>query len=186
MSIGGSFAGGGQADQMMSMLKVLADPATLATRLEELKKAEESAAKVVALVGPADEILAIRARIEAEKEESARKLIEARETIERAIFDQDQILRTAQSSAGEIIEKAADQALEIKSQANELLSVAANREKSVKAEAALLEAEIAAVKNKQLELEALEASLIDRENQLATKKANFLEAQRSLTALIKD
>jgi hypothetical protein len=56
----------GRADPLMGALKLLADPVELERRYAALREAEEQANSVIALAGPASQILTMRRQIEEE------------------------------------------------------------------------------------------------------------------------
>lgn len=71
-------AGGGDVAQAFSLLAVVANPDVYGAKLKALVEATEENKKFLALVGPANEILAMREKAAADKAEADRLLKQAR------------------------------------------------------------------------------------------------------------
>lgn len=186
MPIGGNFVNGGQSDQLLSMLSILADPEKFKERLSQLQAAEKSAADMVALAGPADEIVALRAKAQQQFAEAANSRALADGALLKAQSDSRQIVDEAERRGKEIIAKASAEAESIVLMANKTLEKAAAESKLLferESDLARLEVEL---DRRLSELNAKEVDLKEREDQLAVRRANFLEAQQSLTNLIKE
>lgn len=142
-NIDGSSGGSSQILELLSL--VAADPKVYQSKLKALEDATAEHKKYVELVGPASDILTIKAKAKADLDEAVKTLSEtkqqAADLVAEAKAQAKSLIDTAQDSANTLIEDAKS----IKSQADADLLVAkqaqskADREQS-KADAALISA----------------------------------------------
>lgn len=92
----------GRSDPLMATLKLLADPEEMQRRYAALQTAEARAKEVIALVGPAEEIVAMRKQIAEDLEGAKTALGEARM---QAGIIVDDARRKVQAIEAEIAEK---------------------------------------------------------------------------------
>ena len=128
MSISNSITGAtsGGMDQMFALLKLASDPQVYSEKMQALKDATEQHAAIVALVGPADEVLALR-------EEAKASVKEAKDKVSKAKKEADEIKSKAEAAAAEqltLAQKRADDILALaeaaRAEANAALKDAKN------------------------------------------------------------
>lgn len=106
-NIDGSSGGMGQ---LFDLLAVVSDPAAYKTKLAELQEAADRNQKYVELVAPAADILALRDKTRAEKDQAAKLLAEANKEanaiLARARDDAARIVADAQSSSAAMVQDA--------------------------------------------------------------------------------
>jgi hypothetical protein len=128
MSISNSITGAtsGGMDQMFALLKLASDPQAYSEKIQALKDATEQHAAIVALVGPADEVLALREEVKA-------SVKEAKDKVSKAKKDADEIKSKAEAAAAEqltLAQKRADDILALaeaaRAEANAALKEAKN------------------------------------------------------------
>ena len=119
-------AGNGYAAQVFNLLAVMANPETYGAKLKTLVEATEEHKKFVALVGPADEVLALREEVKA-------SVKEAKDKVSKAKKDADEIKSKAEAAAAEkltLAQKRADDILALaeaaRAEANAALKDAKN------------------------------------------------------------
>ena len=105
---------GGQLSDFLAIASVLADPNRVAEEYQKLEKARQEAQEVIKLVGPANEIMAMR--VEAERLQNA-----AQTALDDAETFSKKLKGDAQVQAADIVSKAQEKAAEIVSVAEEKL-----------------------------------------------------------------
>lgn len=189
MSIGGSFSGG--PNQLLSTLEILGDPDKFNARLSQLREAEESALRAVALVAPANEIQMVRKATEAARQEAADRLVEVEAEVEATRAKAQHELSVAITNA----EAARAEAQAFKTRAREeaeaIKSEAAGVRDLILTERAELYAAQANAEKRSAALDALEQELVRRDNELAQREVDLREkatalkkAQAALTAVL--
>ena len=130
--------GSGDANQVFNLLAVVANPDMYAEKVRTLLEATAEHKKFLALVAPANEILAIRQQIDQDRAEAAAKLDKAR-------ADAAQLVAAAKADAQSIVDAAKEQgakttaaAKKVEKQAADKMTAAAETER--KAADALAEA----------------------------------------------
>lgn len=160
-----------------STLELLADPRKLDKTLASLKDAQERAQTAIDLAGPATEIVAIRAEIEASKVEAeeakGQALLEAEAITEEAKTQAQLIVDKGTQEAGRITQVAADEAEEIK----KLISI---RESAIAAVERKLEQRGAEVQRADDGLVERVKALDDREAALDTRDVEIEKLNDSL------
>lgn len=105
---------GGQLSDFLAIASVLADPNRVAEEYQKLEKARQEAQEVIKLVGPANEIMAMR--VEAERLQNA-----AQTALDDAETFSKKLKGDAQVQAADIVSKAQEKAAEIVSVAEKKL-----------------------------------------------------------------
>lgn len=159
---------------LLDLLKVVADPAAYAAKAKELEDATANYQKLVALAGPASEIVAMRERIAADQKEAKADLAAAKAKAAGLIRDAEAkaeaLLKDASVKAGAELAEASEKAKEVAATAKQVETTLADAEKA-KADAAravtdaderaaTLDAEIAAAKQARMEAEELKADIV--------------------------
>jgi hypothetical protein len=103
---------GGQLSDFLAIASVLADPARVAEEYQKLEKAKQEAQEIIKLVGPANEIMAMRS--DAEKLHNA-----AQTALDDAETFSKKMKGDAQIQAADIVSKAQEKAAEIVTAAEE-------------------------------------------------------------------
>jgi ribosomal 50S subunit-recycling heat shock protein len=139
MSISGERPQGSGTDEI---LRLLADPASFQEKLKQFQESEASAKAAVALVGPAEEILALRS--EAEKIRESAKV-----ALDGANQRASEIIQTAEATAAVLrneaqvsIVAATEASQKMKSEASELLAAATKQKEDSERAAALSEEQL--------------------------------------------
>jgi cell division septum initiation protein DivIVA len=121
-NIDGSSGGSSQILELLSL--VAADPKVYQSKLKALEDATAEHKKYVELVGPASDILTIKAKVKADLDEAAKALADAKTEAKSIVSDAKEkakgLIDTAQDSANTLVEDAKS----IKSQADADLLVA--------------------------------------------------------------
>lgn len=161
------------SDTSLAALELMADPERLKERIAQLKAAEDSANEVIALAGPASEILSMREQIDSLH-------AQAEETVDKAKEHAFPIVTDAEEQAQLIVEKAQQEAGRTVEEANSIAVDA--QEQAVKARNAQAELqrdrdELAAAErqNKAQEesLQQIAAKLAEREQELEGEKSKL-------------
>lgn len=152
--------------QSRSELALLADPAELAKRIAQLESAEEQANGVIALVGPANEILAIRERLSEE-----RAGVEA--SIEQTKEDAARIVANAQQQAIDI-------ETEARSEAASIIAGAQVREDDAQVRQNTAQENLAETEREQSRLRTWDSELSEKENSLHERALSLNETEASL------
>ncbi len=167
MSIASDITGGvgGDAAQVFTLLSVVSNPEVYAEKLKALVEATEANKKIVALVGPASEIMQIRKDIEADKAAAKTALADARKQASATVSD-------ANKKAKAII-------VEANLKRDDILADA--QAKQAEVEAALTEAQ-----SRARELDDLATQLTAREAQLNAAARKVEEIREETLAQQKD
>jgi len=165
MSGAGSGIAGGQGSSSFAALELLANPTQLQARIDSLKAAEERANDVIALAGPAHEILQLREAIEND-------VAKAKEDLAACHEECESLISGANDSARNIIDKATQEATSLEGQM---------RDRAARTEAALNEAQasLASLKKEPTYLDQREATLTSDREQLVSKETD-LDSRESL------
>lgn len=105
-------------EDRFSLLNALSDPDLLKERVKELREAEESAEKVIALVAPASELLDMKKKTDQERNK------------QKKIKDKcDSLMTEAENKAASIMQAAKEEKKRMESRAKELDQVKGNLDK---------------------------------------------------------
>ena len=170
-----SIAAGGQS---MASLELLANPTALQERIDQLKQAEESANEVLALVGPANEILSMREDIENLKQA-------AQDALDQAQADADSIVDKAEQDAALIKDRAQAEAAQTVEQANAVAKDAEGRRAKAAENVAVVERELTAIRTREGELDEQAAALQQKAEEL-TSQAASLQGERARLVAARD
>jgi hypothetical protein len=166
--------GSGDANQVFNLLAVVANPDMYAEKVRTLMEATAEHKKFLALVAPANEILAIRQQIDQDKANAKAELEKAREDAAKLVADakveakgivddaKEQGSKTA-ATAKKVEKQAADKmaaAVEAERKVTEALAEAKALQKSLDDKIKATDALRAEVEKLKAEHEALKASLI--------------------------
>jgi cell division septum initiation protein DivIVA len=161
---------------------LLADPAVYADKLKELTDATAENKKYVALVGPASEIVAIRAQADADRAAAAKALADAKteasNIVTEAKVDAAGILADAQGQADTLVAQAKaqkDQSTAVLSQAEISLADVKRAEAEAKAATAAANAQAQSLATAQAVAEALQAEVAETKEALLAKTKAFIE-----------
>lgn len=158
MAISNSIDGSSNSsvNQIFDLLAVMADPKAYNEKLKALQDANEQNQKLIQLVGPAQEIPALR-------EKAAKELQDAKDSAKV-------IVSKAQSEADEIVNAAHQSAAKEKADADDMKKAASAALAEAKKKAKELDAEIAKAKAERLALETDRKNLAASEEQAAYAK----------------
>jgi hypothetical protein len=137
MSIASSITGAsvnGDAAQVFNLLSVVANPDTYAEKLKALVESTEENKKILALVGPASEILKIREEIEEDKANAKAIVADAKKKAADIIAKAEKSAAATQKVAQEKSDKLMAQAEDVQSKAALGLSDADALQASLEAE----------------------------------------------------
>ena len=161
------------SDTSLAALELMADPEKLKERIAQLKAAEESANEVIALAGPASEILSMREEIDSLKAQAEETVQSAREQAFSIVTDAEQqaqsIVEAAQHEAGRTVEEANSIAVEAQEQAVE----ARNAQASLQRDRDELDAAVRQNKAQEESLQQIAATLAEREQELEGEKSKL-------------
>jgi len=175
MSIATSITGGSASSQLMDLLTVMADPNAYKAKLDALEAATAENKKYVEALGPASEIVDLRDKAKASREEA-----DAYKTTTTA--EADAVLVAAKDQAATIVADAKDQAKKLV-EAAKVKTDAANAlmDKALGAQAQV-DAAVAAATAAQADYEAKAADLGARMAAAATAQAEAEAYRDSLAA----
>jgi chromosome segregation ATPase len=161
---------------------LLADPTVYADKLKALTEATAENKKYVDLVGPASEIVAIRAQADADRAASAKALADAKteasNIVTEAKVDAAGILADAQGQADTLVAQAKaqkDQSTAVLSQAEISLADVKRAESEAKAATAAANAQAQSLATAQAAAEALQAEVAETKAALLAKTQAFIE-----------
>lgn len=160
---------GGGTNQLFDLLSLVSNPDTYKAKLDQLQTAIDENKKLVALAGPASEILALREAIAADKADSKASLSEAKV---KAVAIKDD----AEAQARDIVQKA-------KELANQLIDDAKAAKDASVAEALETTNALKAVKSVQAAADKLKASGESKLVELNTALKEVAQAQIDVDAL---
>lgn len=164
------------SNPLMDLLKVVADPAAYTAKVKELEEATARYQEVVALAGPASEIVAIREQVAADQKEAKASLAAAKAKAAGLIKDAEAkaeaLLKDATAKANAELAEASEKNKEAAATAKQAKGALADAEKT-KADAAkaaaaaderiaALDDELAAAKKARMEAEELKATIIQK------------------------
>ena len=165
----------GTGNQLSDLLAFITDPAAYKTKLDNLEKAAKYANDRIALAGPADEILAIRADIASKQTQAAQELEDAKANIA------DLVARATEEAAAIVADA--------KDQANKLAAAAKTKTEAADALMAKalvtqtqVDAIVTAAQSAQADYEAKSASLDARMAEVAVLQADVNNYRASLEA----
>jgi cell division septum initiation protein DivIVA len=161
---------------------LLADPTVYADKLKALTEATAENKKYVDLVGPASEIVAIRAQADADRAAAAKAVADARteasNIVTEAKVDAAGILADAQGQADTLVAQAKaqkDQSTAVLSQAEISLADVKRAEAEAKAATAAANAQAQSLATAQAAAEALQAEVAETKEALLAKTKAFIE-----------
>jgi cell division septum initiation protein DivIVA len=181
MSIASDITGGvgGDAAQVFTLLSVVSNPEVYAEKLKALVEATEANKKIVALVGPASEIMQIRKDIEADKAAAKTGLADARKQASTVVSDANKKAKAILAEASEKRDSILADAQAKQAEAEAFLV----REKEV---AQYLDDQAAMIASREAELKASKAEVEKlRDEVLAQQKDYHAKAealQKKITA----
>jgi chromosome segregation ATPase len=160
-------------NQLSDLLAFITDPAAYKAKLDNLEKAAKYANDRIALAGPADEILAIRADIASKQTQAAQAFEDAKANIAditaKATAQADTTIADAKDQAKKLIDAAKDKtnaanalmekAQAIQKQVDAALAAVAAMQADYEKKSASLDARMAAAITAQTEAEAYRDSL---------------------------
>jgi chromosome segregation ATPase len=178
--IASSIDGSNSTLDLLSTL--LADPTVYADKLKALTEATAENKKYVDLVGPASEIVAIRAQTDADRAAAARAVadakVEADSIVGGAHADAAAILADAQGQADTLIAQAKaqkDESDAVLAQSKSSLSDVKRAESEAKAATAAANAQAQSLATAQAATEAVQAEVADIKAALLAKTKAFIE-----------
>lgn len=162
------------SNPLMDLLKVVADPAAYTAKVKELEEATARYQEVVALAGPASEIVAIREQIAMDQREAKAALADAKTKaagiVKNAETKAEALLSEADAKAKAELDEAAKKSEEAQAAEERAKVALANAEaaninaakvaKTLDERTAALDAEIAAAKKARMEAEELKADIV--------------------------
>jgi chromosome segregation ATPase len=151
----------GSSNQLLDLLSVVSNPKVYESKIQDLQDATDAYNKAIALAGPADEIVDLRAKAKDDRDAAKAELADAKAKASKAIAD-------ANAQANNIV-------LDATNKANVILSDAKNKQ----AETDKLQANVVAA---QADIQKLQAAA-DKLNATAQKK---LDDAADLLAKAKD
>ncbi len=185
MSIGQS--GVGPQGLSASTLELLANPNKLEKTLQSLRDAQKQAQDVIALAGPASEIVTIRAEVDALKasaeEANAKALEDAAAIVEEANNQATLIKDKARQKAAEVANEYADEAAEKNKLLDERERAIAAVESKLDQRKATLQGEREQITRAQDQLDARGAELDARSVELDDLNASLLQEKTKLAEL---
>jgi len=157
-----------------ALVGLLDDPAKLKGKLEQLKKAEESANAVIALAGPASEIVQLRESIEHARKEADQNLADshkeagaivqtARQEAEKIVRDAQEAAQQSSARAQKTVDAAAEKMQEVQTAQGSAIRLAAEAKQARQA----LDSDKQALIACGSELEELKEQLLKEKSQLA-------------------
>lgn len=174
MGVGSNAEIGGGA--VLAVLELLADPPALKGRIAELYEAEQRANAAMAAVGPAHEVLALRADAERMKTAAMKQLDEAGSKAMRTLQD-------AEDRAEEILKNAQDEAAATSAAASKLSNEAHEAMAAVKAREADYEAATAELEQARAKVEKTQARLNDELAEVALQREQLLAEKQRLATI---
>lgn len=176
---------GGSADssQLLDLLTVVANPGVYKAKIDALDKATEENKKYIALVGPVNEILAMREKTAKDAADSQAALEKAQQdaaaTVEAATAEAKDITKKAQEKAAALNAKAqaaADEAIAKLAQAEQVLADAQKQQATVDEQAKAQAAKVKELAATQAELDAANAEAAVIKASLLAKHQAFIES----------
>jgi len=161
---------------------LLADPTVYADKLKALTEATAENKKYVDLVGPASEIVAIRAQADADRAAAAKAVADARTEASNIVTEAKvyaaEILADVQGQADTLVAQAKaqkDQSTAVLSQAEISLADVKRAEAEAKAATAAANAQAQSLATAQAAAEALQAEVAETKAALLAKTQAFIE-----------
>ena len=176
---------GGSADssQLLDLLTVVANPGVYKAKIDALDKATEENKKYIALVGPANEILAMREKIAKDAADSQVALEKAQQDAAAVISDAKveakDITKKAQDKAAALNAKAqaaADEATAKLAQAEQVLADAQKKQDSADKQANEQASKVQALEKAKAELDTANAEVAVIKADLLAKHQAFIES----------
>jgi len=178
--IASSIDGSNSTLDLLSTL--LADPTVYADKLKALTEATAENKKYVDLVGPASEIVAIRAQADADRAAAAKAVADARTEASNIVTEAKvyaaEILADVQGQADTLVAQAKaqkDQSTAVLSQAEISLADVKRAEAEAKAATAAANAQAQSLATAQAAAEALQAEVAETKAALLAKTQAFIE-----------
>lgn len=178
MSGAGAGIAGGQGQQSMAALELLAHPGKLQARIASFKAAEEAAREQIALAGPASEIVQIRGEIDALKEE-------AQKLLDDAMNEADEIVAAAGTTASEMVADAEADASSIAQATAEAVERAEARVSGIKTHETAVQRQIEVANLRAAELDRVESTLQQKADDLGTREQE-LDGEREKLAEVRE
>lgn len=156
------------------MLSLLADPTAYADKMAALQQATDEYNKVLALVGPATEILTLREQVDADRAAAAKELAEAKQdaakTKQEAKAAAKDVVDTAKAKAAQMTTAAQ----KLEADAAEQVAAVAKREQALNQAADELAARVAAFDVRASELDRAAATLAEQKKALAAERDRLI------------
>jgi putative cell wall-binding protein len=156
----------GEADGMLALIKFVSEPEVYRARLKELTDATDAHRKAIELVGPAEDILVLRAEAEADRNTARESALEAKAAAAEAKKDAKDIVKKAEQEAETTLTSARNAAAAIVSDAKSQLEKAEASGKQVKTEQAKNTAAQEAIKRMEVQLAASLQAVADERFEL--------------------
>ena len=172
--MGRGLSSGGVNSSASSLLKVLSDPSALKRSLDEFNDAKQAAADMVALAGPAGEILQLREQLGKTLDEEQTEAVRLKAECEALVFESQiegkRLISNAESTAEEILTSAKnthDQAEEVLAKANRVSSEVKAKVLEADRRATVLSAKEDSLNQRAAELDRREQELEGEKGKLA-------------------
>lgn len=160
----------------MAALELLADPVKLKKKLDQFAEAESRAREIVALAGPASEVLELREKLKTQLEAQEQATLEAKEASKL-------LLHEARNKAQAVVSEAEAQAEELKAEAEAMRATAAAELANAQRIRVAADDALEAARVKADNLEKGLGSLANRESELTAAMQELSKERDSLMAL---
>jgi len=178
---GTPMGGTGDSSQLLDLLTVVANPGVYKSKIDALDKATEENKKYIALVGPANEILAMREKIAQDVAASQAALEKAQQDAIAAVADAKteakDITKKAQEKAAALNAKAqaaADEAQAKLTQAEQVLADAQKQQAAADKQEKAQTSKMQALEKAKAELDAANAEVAEIKADLLAKHQAFI------------
>jgi hypothetical protein len=151
----------GSSNQLLDLLSVVSNPKVYEAKIQDLQDATDAYNKAIALAGPADEIVDLRAKAKADRDAAKAELSDAKAKASKALAD-------ANAQANNVI-------LDATNKANDIVNAAKNKQ----ADTDKLQADVVASQNEVQKLQ-------DAANKLNATAQKKLDDAASLLSKAKD
>lgn len=174
-----------QGGSSFAALELLANPARLTEKINQLKAAEESAHEQITLAGPASEILKIREAIDADREEAAQAVQDANGVAEdirsAAVKEAQGIVNAAEEEAERISSEIKSRAANSEAAGKEAADVLAEAKK----EAAYQDERAENLSNDRELMIQAESALEERESILLQEKSKLATVREHIEQFLR-
>lgn len=173
-----------QAGDMTVLMDLLADPTKLQARLDQLKRAEDSAKEQIALAGSASEIVQLRAEIEQlhqqAKDAVANAQVEGEAIITEANQEAANVVADAEAEASQIKQAAEDE----KQRADTMLSDARAEATAVSRDRNALSARTTQCDQHEKQLQQRADALDIQEQELTEEKSKLARVRELISQVV--